>query len=129
MLANEDLYLELALGCYSSTCLLNLTRFFSSRGKAKLLLSDDSKQFISPQTHKFRGTKGIIWRFNLNSHPLSFMNEELKEKVLNPQPFLYGHKIILELCNKPYNDTVSNDDYTNISQANQLFPTTLNHFW
>lgn len=57
------------------------------------------------------------------------MNKELKEKVLTPQPLLYEYKITLELCNKPYNDTVSNDDYTNIRKAHQILPTTLNDFW
>ena len=57
------------------------------------------------------------------------MNKELNEKVLTPQPLLYGHKITVELCNIPYNDTILNDDYTNIRKAHQILLATLNHFW
>ena len=53
----------------ASTCIDLLTRFFSTHGAPKTIISDNGKYFRSSEVQNFVANKGIKWKFNIEGAP------------------------------------------------------------
>jgi len=67
--SSRAVYLDLVPDCSGPTCINVLKRYTSVIGAPKVVISDNGKNFISSDVQNFMSSKGVIWKFNVESAP------------------------------------------------------------